>query len=425
MLSRSGDSKDNGTPCPTQAESTVIVPELVNQVAHVLKRPAVLEDTRQRMVAFSPQDDRIDQVREATILRQQAGPDVSEWLRRVGAFQSDRAVHLPANGELGMLPRLLVPVRSEGERLGHLWFIEAPDPLTTDQIAVASEFATRIGRAWKKAESAVQDGAAERVDRSMRLLTGSTKMRTRTARELLGRGHTWNQGTVRVLVLSMTGAERKAEPSETLRRELRASALGALRAVGGAGLHGSIGQQGVVILTGSAGGDDDAVHEAAERFLSIAESRLPELPGSGRVVVGTGSPVETLVQARASYREARHAIELGTAFGLQDRVLTWSKLGIYRVLHTAAQNGLRADGLQPRLDELRAQRDGAVLLETLDCYLTTGGQVQEAASRLNLHRSSLYHRLARVEKVLGTDLQDGAQRLNLHASLLLLRLETP
>ncbi|MFB8387417.1 PucR family transcriptional regulator [Microbacterium sp. NPDC055910] len=402
----------------------MIVPDLVNQVAHVLRRPAVLEDTRQRMIAFSPQDDRIDPVREATILRQQAGSDVSDWLRRVGAFKTDRAVHVPANGDLEMLPRLLVPVRSDGERLGHLWFIEAPDQLTADQVSVASEFATRIGRAWRQAETAMQDGSAERADRSMRLLTGSTKMRTRTAREIVGRGHTWNQGSVRVLVLALQGTERKAEPSEALRRELRASALGALRAVGGAGLHGSIGQQGIVILTGGAGADDDAVQEAAERFLTIAESRLPDVPGAGQVVVGTGTPVETLVHARASYREARHAIELGAAFGLQERVLAWPKLGIYRVLHTSAQNGLRAEGLQPRLDELRTQRDGAVLLETLDCYLTTGGQVQEAAARLNLHRSSLYHRLARIEKVLRTDLQDGAQRLNLHASLLLLRLES-
>jgi len=401
----------------------MIVPDLVNQVASVLRRPAVLEDTKQRMVAFSPQDDRIDTVRQYTILSQRAGNDVSRWLQDVGVFSTDLAMHVPGNGALGMLPRLCVPVHVKGRRLGHLWFIDAPEPLTAAQVAVASDFAARIAEAWRDVSRDATDATSDSIDRTMRLLTGSAKTRNRVARDLMGRGQVWHDGNVRVVVLSAHDPGGAAEPSDEMRRELRAIAGAAVTSAGGTGLYGSIGRQSVVILTSGASTTEAAVTEIAHRMLGAAEARLGGVAPGNHFSVGVGSSVDALSHARASYREARQAVELGAAFSLPERVLSWSNLGMYRLLHTAASKGASATDVQPRFDELLVQRDGAVLLETLECYLATGGHVQSAAAELSLHRSSLYHRLSRIEKILGADLQDGVHRLNLHAALLLHRLE--
>jgi DNA-binding PucR family transcriptional regulator len=40
-----------------------------------------------------------------------------------------------------------------------------------------------------------------------------------------------------------------------------------------------------------------------------------------------------------------------------------------------------------------------------------------------VHRATVYHRLARVERILGIDLHDGLEHLGLHLALLLRRIE--
>jgi DNA-binding PucR family transcriptional regulator len=45
--------------------------------------------------------------------------------------------------------------------------------------------------------------------------------------------------------------------------------------------------------------------------------------------------------------------------------------------------------------------------------------VQTAATRLGVHRTSLYNRLNRAQRILGIDLDDGLDRLGVHISLLL------
>jgi hypothetical protein len=62
------------------------------------------------------------------------------------------------------------------------------------------------------------------------------------------------------------------------------------------------------------------------------------------------------------------------------------------------------------------------LVETLETYLDVAGNAQVTAERLNLHRTSLYYRLQRVEQLAGTDLKDGQERLALHMALKVARM---
>jgi DNA-binding PucR family transcriptional regulator len=48
--------------------------------------------------------------------------------------------------------------------------------------------------------------------------------------------------------------------------------------------------------------------------------------------------------------------------------------------------------------------------------------VKETAAKLFLHRTSLYHRLARIEKTAGVRLDNGADRLELHLALKLAKM---
>jgi DNA-binding PucR family transcriptional regulator len=68
---------------------------------------------------------------------------------------------------------------------------------------------------------------------------------------------------------------------------------------------------------------------------------------------------------------------------------------------------------------LEVDRDGT-LLKTLRVYLDVAGSASAAASNLQVHRTTLYYRLTRIEELLGVDLSDGRARLTLHLGIALL-----
>jgi purine catabolism regulator len=57
------------------------------------------------------------------------------------------------------------------------------------------------------------------------------------------------------------------------------------------------------------------------------------------------------------------------------------------------------------------------LVPTLEALLLTGGRKAETARALHLNRQALYHRLTRIEQLLGVDLSDASQLLTLHVAL--------
>jgi DNA-binding PucR family transcriptional regulator len=135
------------------------------------------------------------------------------------------------------------------------------------------------------------------------------------------------------------------------------------------------------------------------------------------VVVGIGRSRPALAEAAESYREARHAAEVTARVPGLGRTAEWAKLGVYRMLtHLPDQE------LHPGLEGLLADAQYLPLLETLETYLDLAGSAVATSRVLRLHRTSLYYRLQRVEKLARTDLKDGGERLALHLSLKMARL---
>jgi DNA-binding PucR family transcriptional regulator len=57
------------------------------------------------------------------------------------------------------------------------------------------------------------------------------------------------------------------------------------------------------------------------------------------------------------------------------------------------------------------------LLPVLELLYDNDGSVQDVATKLHLHRSSIYNRLGRIRQLLGVDPLKGMPRLELHAAL--------
>lgn len=123
------------------------------------------------------------------------------------------------------------------------------------------------------------------------------------------------------------------------------------------------------------------------------------------LALGASAPRDRLEDAPAALREA----ELAASLRGQGRVVRWERLGALQLLAPLAG--------APVPDALARLLPHPELVATLTAYLDRAGDAQAAAAAMFVHRTTLYHRLRRIERIAGVDLRDGDDRLLLHMAL--------
>jgi hypothetical protein len=153
------------------------------------------------------------------------------------------------------------------------------------------------------------------------------------------------------------------------------------------------------------------------RWNELGEALAREFP-SGTVSIGIGGRCERPSDFPRSVREAFVALGVRQASRQPAGATTYDSLGIYRILaggeHNAEVEGFVREWLGPLLDYDSAH--GAELVKTLSTYLECGGNYDETADGLAIHRSTLRYRLQRIREVSGLELSDVDARFNLHAA---------
>lgn len=97
----------------------------------------------------------------------------------------------------------------------------------------------------------------------------------------------------------------------------------------------------------------------------------------------------------------------------------YDELGIYQLLLTISNDELDRF-IQQQLKGLYVDhvRNREELLATLNVYLQNNCSKQKTAERLNIARQTLYHRLSKIEHLLGCKLnEDCFQRLSIEVAL--------
>jgi purine catabolism regulator len=154
-----------------------------------------------------------------------------------------------------------------------------------------------------------------------------------------------------------------------------------------------------------------AVREAVRRQLGGAEIAVCVGPAATSWTALREALLETLEAAPAALDGPQRDWHDAAAPDL-DRLL-WSLRDSPQLQRFAERR------LAPLLEHDRRRK--AKLLPTLEAYLTHGGRKAETARAMYLERQSLYHRLGRIEALLGADLDDEDVRLGLHLALRTLR----
>ena len=183
------------------------------------------------------------------------------------------------------------------------------------------------------------------------------------------------------------------------------------------------GSLGVLLSLDRRAAEDAALDELAEAVRKASATAGPgPNPGPGEVVIGVGTAVEGVRDARRTLLEAG---QVADAARHETSVRSWYRLLDVRLrglLHLLREDARLQTYVERELGPLLAHdaRHGTNLTEALTGYLEHGGNKSAAAAAAHLSRPSFYERLRRIERILGVDLDSVESRLSLHVALLAL-----
>jgi sugar diacid utilization regulator len=153
--------------------------------------------------------------------------------------------------------------------------------------------------------------------------------------------------------------------------------------------------------------DDDAVYTALAHELGTPDG-----------AIGVSTRCDSPDGIPRCYQEALRALEVRQNSRQRSGTTFFDDLGLYRILGPG--NDLREleDFVREWLGQLidyDAGR-GTELVETLSRYFDCGGNYDDAAAALTVHRSTLRYRLQRIREISDRDLADVDTRLNLQVA---------
>jgi sugar diacid utilization regulator len=374
--------------------------DIVDEVSRLLRRPATLEDRHFNMVAFCAHSEKVDEIRQHSILRRRSSAQVRQWFEQFGISTSDGPIRTPASPDQGILPRLCLPARWNGVTYGYVWLLDQRHDTDSARLPAAMALAERAGVLM-----AQQSRARDDLEFKLRDLLSSDRDTAEHAATEIDQLAIIRRGTpvaVVELQLTLTGAD---QPAPVNLWSLPRTVLSAT-----SGDHTTL----LVPTPGDGlGPARDVARRAGELYAEQLGTELEQ-----RLVAGIGAPRPDLAEARASWVEARLAARIGQAAPAMRPVAAWPELGVYRLLACGPEAALAGAVLDPAVSRLLETGDRE-LIATAVTYLGNGGKVQDTAAAHNVHRQTVYHRLERIERVTELDLSRGDHRLLLHLGLTL------
>ncbi|MGE7767027.1 PucR family transcriptional regulator [Peribacillus sp. NPDC096540] len=166
-------------------------------------------------------------------------------------------------------------------------------------------------------------------------------------------------------------------------------------------------------------GDNRSSEDWKERVTSALD-RIMKMDVSGRnrmslLTIGFGKYVQKLSEIYKSYEMARETLLLQDTLPEENRSFFYQDLHMYRMISLINKHGNLEETVHEYLGpviEYDKQNNGE-LMPTLKTYLACNGSKQETSKQLFIVRQTLYHRLEKLEKLLGSNFMRSDQRLGI------------
>jgi sugar diacid utilization regulator len=160
----------------------------------------------------------------------------------------------------------------------------------------------------------------------------------------------------------------------------------------------------------------DALHQEVSRQLGRVSS-----------AIGMGPRCDVPADFPQSFLKARRALNVRLNSADPHGAADYDELGFYHLVDAAHTVGVADEYVRRWLGALLDYdaTKKSDLVHTLSHYLECGGNYDESATALHVHRSTLRYRLGRIADLTGFDLRDVDTRFNLHAATRVWRFLTP
>jgi sugar diacid utilization regulator len=307
--------------------------------------------------------------------------------------QRQLAVLTDRHRPMRMKNRIAVLVRPRAEILGVLAIVDPHKQVTEDHLFALDFARTLLGYELSHQRSLVEMELSVRRDLVDDLIAGTNDEGAFARADALG--HDLRRPHYVVVVHSSAGAD-----STVATAAARAAAALHLNR-----LQGRIGQ--LVVLLTEGRPDPRALHRT-----------LSELLGRATCAIGIGSRCEAPSDFPKSFAEAQRALNVRLHSAAPAGASAYDELGFYRLIDAAHERGAVEDFIREWLGALldydRTKKSQLVF--TLSEHLESGGNYDESAKALHIHRSTLRYRLARIGELTGYDLRNVNTRFNLHAA---------
>ncbi|MFE2971395.1 PucR family transcriptional regulator [Streptomyces sp. NPDC059340] len=329
-------------------------------------------------------------------LRSWTGPSRPDPYPEPDPVCQDEMLHAVARqaGPVRIKDRLITLVRPRGEILGVLALVDARDEADEHTVLALEHAATSLAP-----ELTHQRNLAEvelRLHRELvdDLLAGTDEASAYARSEAVG--HDLHRSHYVVVV---QWSNRTADDSFAQTVGRAASAVGMRSLLTRRSDH-------VVLVA------DDRPHARA-----LYEALARET-GTRSGTIGVSAPCDSLDDIPHRYQEAQRALEVRRHSREHYGTTFFDELGLYRILGPG--NDYRE--LETFVHEWLGQlidydsRHHTAMVETLSRYFDCGGNYDETAESLAIHRSTLRYRLQRIRDISSNDLANVEDRLNLQVA---------
>ncbi|MFJ4469590.1 PucR family transcriptional regulator [Streptomyces sp. NPDC089424] len=329
-------------------------------------------------------------------LKSWTGPGRPDPYPEPDPVRQDEMLHTVAKeaGPVRIKDRLLTLVRPHGEILGVLALVDTRDEADEHTVLALGHAATSLALELAHLRNLAEVELRLHRELADDLLEGTDGASAYARSEAVGHDLHGSHYVVVVQWLNRTADDSFAQ---TVRRAVSALGMRSLQTR----------RSDHVVLIAGGRPHARALYEALARETGIRSG-----------TIGVSAPCDSVDDIPHHYQEAQRALEVrrhsrqpyGTSF--------FDELGLYRILGPGSGHRELETFVQEWLGHLLDydSRHHASMVETLSRYFDCGGNYDETAESLGIHRSTLRYRLQRIRDISGNDLVNVEDRLNLQVA---------
>ncbi|MET8076349.1 helix-turn-helix domain-containing protein [Streptomyces sp. NPDC005303] len=329
-------------------------------------------------------------------LRSWTGPGRPDPYPEPDPVRQDEMLHALAKevGPVRMKDRLITLVRPHGEILGVLALVDARDKADEHTVLALGHATTSLALELAHSRSLAEVEVRLHRELADDLLAGTDEASAYARSEAVG--HDLHRSHY---IVAVQWSNRTADDSFAQTVGRASSAVGMRSLLTRRSDH-------VVLIA------DDRPHARA-----LYEALARET-GTRSGTIGVSAPCDSLNEIPHHYQEARRALDVRRHSRESYGTTFFDELGLYRILGPGSDHRELETFVHEWLGQLidYDSRHRTAMVETLSRYFDCGGNYDETAESLAIHRSTLRYRLQRIRDISGNDLANVEDRLNLQVA---------